>query len=114
MSSKYPSVQSILSCALNHFHRIVTKRLGMCRGFNMLAKHSGTYNKALRHGNSEVPQKGDPGSEIQPVGTYGGLQAEDPQPGIHACKKSLRVAQHYATSLCLCSPASQGCSVFSE
>lgn len=101
MSSKYPSVESILSCVLNHFHRRVTKRLGMCRVFNVLAKHNGTYDKALLHGNGEMPEKGDLGSEIQPVGTYRGWQAEDSQPWIHACKWSLIAALCYATTLCI-------------
>ena len=103
MSAKYPSVESILSCTLNHFHRRVTKRVGMCRGFNMLVKHNGRYDKALLHRNGEVPEKGDPGSEIQHMGTYGALQAEDPQLGIHSCKWNLTasILQHYATTLCI-------------
>jgi len=52
----------------------------------MLAEHNRTYDKALLCGNGELPEKGDPGSEIQCVGTYVALWTEDPQPGIHTLK----------------------------
>lgn len=115
ISSKYPWVESVFCYLLNCFCRRVTERLGVCRGFNVLSKPSGMREKELLHGNDEVPEKGEPGSEVQPVGTHGGLWAEDPQPGIHTCKRNLAAAllchppEHRP-----CSPASQSCSVLSE
>lgn len=73
----------------------------MCRAFNTLGKHNGTYAKALLHGQGEVPENGDRGSEIQHVGTYGALQVEDLQPGIQGCEQSLRALPRYATASCI-------------
>lgn len=75
----------------------------------MLAKRHGMYDKALLHGNGEVPKNGDPGSEILCVGTYGASQAEDPEPAIHASVESYSSsALWHRPGHRLCSPASQG------
>lgn len=87
----------------------------MCRAFNTLGKHNGTYAKALLHGQGEVPENGDRGSEIQHVGTYGALQVE-----IQGWNSRLRAESYSSSTLRhrlvhrLCSPAPQACSVFSE
>lgn len=94
MLANYPLVQSILSRTSNHFHRRVSKRTGTCRGSNMLAKLSGTHDKALLCRNDEVPKKGDPGSDSVCGHLWNAADS-----GVPICKWSLVAVLYYATTL---------------